>query len=458
MNPSMSGDGRYIVFESFSNNVSEESRKQDCDTDGDGYLDGQCNSVLLFDRDTGETSLISVGRNNFSARGNAGVPMISDNGRYIVYMADADNLDSEDDSWCFTNEIRWSCINIFVYDRETEKTRWITRGLNGEYPNETSLVPTISADGRYIVYMSRAGNLVEGDTNNAQDIFLYDQKTQQTTLISMATDGTKGNNFSTRPVISADGQFVAYTSFSDNLVPNDTNQTGDVFVYTIATGETTRVSVGTEGQQADAFSELPTLSNNGQWIVFDSAATNLSTEDTNTTCDNNGDKKFEENCRDVYLYDQQSGTVQRVSVSSGGAETDKLSLSGHISGDGSTVVFASAGAGLVENDNNEMYDIFIKDLESGELTRIVNLEGEEGNFNTGIISNPFGLRPNFDLSDDGRYIVFSSLASNFVEGDTNGDICDPRTFDTFEPNCNDVFLYDRETGEITLISTARKER
>ena len=156
---------------------------------------------------------------------------------------------------------------------------------SGAQGNGPSGEPAISADGRFIAFSSQASNLVDGDTNASRDIFVHDRETGITQRVSVASDGTQANGSSGQPAISADGRFVAFFSFAANLVPGDTNGTGDVFLHEIQTGLTRRVSVSTGGAQGNGFSSTPSISGDGRLIAFESSASNLVVGDNNNNTD-----------------------------------------------------------------------------------------------------------------------------------------------------------------------------
>jgi archaellum component FlaF (FlaF/FlaG flagellin family) len=126
---------------------------------------------------------------------------------------------------------------------------------------------------------------VPGDTNGTWDVFVHDRVTGQTTRVSVASDGTQGNGHSGSPSISADGRYVAFSSSASNLVPGDTNGRGDVFVHDRLTGQTTRVSVASDGTQGNGDSWWPSISADGRYVAFASEASNLVPGDTNGTWD-----------------------------------------------------------------------------------------------------------------------------------------------------------------------------
>jgi len=151
--------------------------------------------------------------------------------------------------------------------------------------NGPSSLPAVSADGRYVAFYSVASNLVPGDTNATGDVFLHDRQTGQTTRVSVDSAGGQSNGNSGVPSLSADGRFVVFHSVATNLVPGDTNAVADVFVHDRQTGQTTRVSVDSSGAEGNATSYLavvgPLISSDGRYVAFQSLATNLVPGDTN---------------------------------------------------------------------------------------------------------------------------------------------------------------------------------
>lgn len=466
MNPVISRDGRFIVFESSAYNISVTTPIRQCSSSLDQGRVLPCHHIYLYDRERDELTMISVKSNNLPANGNSYVPVISDDGRYIAYMSDSTNLDSSE-VVCDLNGQWFSCPNIYVYDRTTRTTLWVSRPVSGERPtgvlniSPSSLVPSISGDGRYIAYMSRATNLVESDENSMADIFVFDQESSVTRRVSTSSTGEPGNGPSYDPIISGNGSVVLFASLSNNLVPDDTNNAVDIFAHDLETGETTRVSVASDGTEADSYSETPSISYDGRYVTFESAATTLDPTDRNLVCDLDGDGDASENCIDVFLHDRETGTTTLISLSANGRQNFESSLSGQISSDGQIVAFANRGSGMVPDDGNDAYDLFVRDVATNSTVRVsVASDGTEGDHQSGITDNPYALRPTFSLSEDGRYIVFGSSSSNFVEGDfNNNEECEPpldvRNFARF---CSDIFLHDRETGETILLSYPRKNR
>jgi Tol biopolymer transport system component len=286
--------------------------------------------------------------------------------------------------------------------RDTVFHTGITRvsvASDGTEANDISWARSISGDGQYVAFISKASNLVAGDNNNRLDAFVHDRLTGETTRVSVASDGTRANRDSAGASISGDGRYVAFYSFATNLVARDTNDREDVFVHDRITGETTRVSVASDGTQGRSHSFKPSISGDGRYVAFYSRATNLVGGDTNGV-------------EDIFVHDRVTGETTRVSVASDGTEGD--SYSHHrpsISEDGRYVAFESSASNLVTDDSNGQRDVFVHDRLTAATTRVsVALDGTEGN----------NWSRRSSISADGRYVAFESWASNLVAGDTNG--------------------------------------
>jgi hypothetical protein len=296
----------------------------------------------------------------------------------------------------------------------------VSVGIGGAQGNADSVIPSISADGRFVAFMSAASNLVLGDTNGFGDVFVYDRQNGSIDRVSVSTGGTQGNSQSDFPSISADGRFVAFHSFASTLVPGS-NWVQHIYVRDRQNGTTERVSVATNGTQGSSDSVLqPSISADGRFVSFSSDAANLVAGDTNGV-------------RDVFVRDRQGGTTERVSVASGGAQGDSRSgeYGVSISASGRFVAFSSSASNLVVNDTNAVDDIFVRDRDSGTTTRVSVATGEgEGNSDS------------FDpsISADGRFVAFWSPAWNLVPGDTNA--------------VDDIFMRDRQDGTTERVSVA----
>ncbi len=181
--------------------------------------------------------------------------------------------------------------------------------------DDASRFPSISADGRFVAFFSDATNLVAGDTNGADDVFVRDRKQGTTERVSVSSAGEQANAGTVRPPdpsISADGRFVAFESYASNLVAGDTYGTWDVFVRDRSAGTTELVSVSTAGEQGNDGSGDPSISADGRFVAFESSATNLVAGDTN-------------GADDVFVRDRQAGTTELVSVSTAGRQGNAVS-------------------------------------------------------------------------------------------------------------------------------------
>lgn len=206
--------------------------------------------------------------------------------------------------------------DVFLYDRRTKDTVRISVGMNGIQANGGSFSPEITPDGRIVVYESMASNLVADDTNRQRDIFVYDRHAGATSRVSVGSNGEQANNFSQSAHLSGDGRFIVFESLASNLVPGDTNGVIDIFVHDRQTKRTSRVSVGDGGVQADNASVNPTISPDGRYVTFDSFATNLTVE--------KGDGR-----KRTVVHDRLTGRTKAVSDGDG---TSKPPLSRLVSG------------------------------------------------------------------------------------------------------------------------------
>jgi Tol biopolymer transport system component len=292
----------------------------------------------------------------------------------------------------------------------SQTTTRVSVGPGGAQGDGDSRYPSISADGRWLVFDSAATNLVSGDTNARIDVFLRDLGKGVTTRVSVDSSGAQGNGDSSMPSISSNGRYVVFESLATNLVSGDTNGWSDIFVHDRLTGATTRVSVNSSGAQASSLSLAASISSEGHIVAFESYAGNLVSGDTNHSVD-------------VFVHDLLTGTTTRASVDSAGAQGDNLSTEASISPDGRCVAFVSFATNLVSGDTNGWGDAFVHDLETGATTRVsVDSGGTQADSGSSFPT----------LSSDGRFVTFSSPASNLVPGDTNGQY--------------DVFVHDRLTG------------
>ena len=324
--PSISSDGRFVAFHSFADNLVPD--------DTNGMAD-----VFIHDRQTGKTEIISKDSSGKLGNNHSDDPAISADGRFAAFRSGASNLVPGDKN---------GMTDIFVHDRQTGKTKLISKNSAGELGNNDSSEPAISANGRYVVFRSFASNLVKDDTNNKSDVFVHDIQTGKTKLISKDSAGILGNNDSSEPAISADGRYVAFRSWASNLVPGDTNGKSNIFVHDRKTGETKIISKGSDGKQAKGPSSLPSISADGRFVAFLSGAGNLVQGDTN-------------GMDDAFVHDRQTGKTEIISVDSAGNQGKGGGcFIPVINADGRFVAFESEADNLVPGDTNGTTDVFVR--------------------------------------------------------------------------------------------------
>jgi Tol biopolymer transport system component len=392
--PAISADGRYVAFESLASDLVA----------GDT---GGTRDIFVRDRNTGTNYRVSLDSAGVEGNDGSWGASLSDDGRYVAFHSFATNLVAGD-----TNGKQ----DVFVRDRTTGTTRRVSVSSAGGEGDNPSYSSSLSADGRYVAFASDATNLVAGDTNAREDIFVRDRHTGTTYRVSVSSTGAEADGYSYSPSISDDGMYVVFESDATNLVAGDTNAARDVFVRDRAHGTTYRVSRDSAGAEGNGVSENAKISADGRYVAFHSSATNLVAGDTNAV-------------RDVFVRDRTTGTTTRASKDSAGAEGDDQSLVPSLSADGRYVTFYAAASNLVAGDTNGKYDVFVRDRTTGTTTRASkDSAGAEGNGDSSLPG----------ISNDGRYVVFASLATNLVAGDTNG--------------VKDIFVRDRSTGTTYLVS------
>ena len=398
--------------------------------------------------------------------GHSSSPDISADGRHVVFSSAADNLVPGD-----TNQ----AADIFVYDRETRTTELISVTEDGAPANNASGEPGISANGRWVVFSSIATNLVAEDKNGLLDIFLHDRETGSTVLVSEALDGGSGTMMSMGPSISANGRWVSFTSFADNLVPRtdehtgadtaDTNDRGDIFVYDRLGGGIRRVSLSSEGEQGNHNSGFSGISADGRWAVFWSLADNLvpgagrgiylrdrATGTTHWIADGQAPTispdgrwiGFLSVLSDLapgdplcaVLHDRQADTVTVLGAYAQGGIDGAPSEAVRFSPDNAWLTFQSTFRSPDSmGDGGEWgQQVWLREQESGTLTLIsVAPDGSPGN----------SISASASLSSGGRWIAYQSLADNLVAGHSNGYM--------------DIFVHDRETGVTEVVTNATPE-
>ena len=355
---------------------------------------------------------VSVDSTGIEGNGESSLPAsergVSADGRYVAFQSDADNLVVDDDNG-------WS--DVFVRDRAQNTTIRVSVDRAGGDANGPSLRPSISADGRYVAFESAATDLVDGDLNFEWDVFVRDLDLGQTIRVSVSTVGGDADNDSSDPSISADGRYVAFVSYAQDLVAQDWNFRSDIFVRDLQQDETVMASVGWDGSGTDENSWAAVISADGRHAAFASAATNLVDDDGNGETD-------------VFVRDLELDETTRASVDQGGGDANARSRCPSISTDGRYVVFCSPATDLVIGDTNGVDDLFVRDVVAETTSRINLTSTGEQTIGAG------SWHPS--ISGDGRFVAFLCDADNLVPEDNNG--------------YSDVLIRDLGMGTTTLVS------
>ena len=320
--PAISDDGQVVAFYSDATNLVGN------DTNGQS-------DVFARVRGAGTTELISVAPNGVTPGNGSSVnPSISADGRFVAFQSLATNL---------VSSAPGSGAAIYVRDRVAQTTELLC-GMQG---NGDSSFPAISANGNFVAFASAASNLVPSDTNGQIDIFVCNRVTGVIERVSLTNGGAQGNGDSILPAINADGTVVGFKSTADNLVSGDTNGVVDVFVRDRSAETTERISVNFTGGNADDGSFRPSVSNDGQFVVFGSSATNIVPNDVNRVAD-------------VFVRDRLNHLNLRVDVNALGepANSGVPDVIAAISGDGTQVGFVSFATNLVVNATHGVSSIF----------------------------------------------------------------------------------------------------
>ncbi|MEA3401496.1 MAG: FlgD immunoglobulin-like domain containing protein [Armatimonadota bacterium] len=380
--PAISADGRYVAFRSAGRLVAADNNR--------------CYDVFVRDRQTGETTRVSVASNGTEGNSWSDQPAISADGRYVAFRSRA---------WNLTPGHEWIWEHIYVHDLATRQTICVSVSSSEELGDGNSWAPSISADGRYVIFRSYAHNLAPCGGGGVANVFVRDRQTGQTMCVGVDTWAPPQNPpyipdsiWVKGPSITGDGRYAAFEA-RGGLMPGDPRRSRwDVFVHDLHIGQTIRVSVASNGEQADHNSDDPSISADGRYVAFESQAGNLAPGDTNEK-------------PDIFVHDRQTGQTTRVSVASDGMQADEASYLPCISGDGSCVAFMSAASNLVPGDTNGKPDIFVHDRRTGQTTCVsVDCDGTQGDDSAYAPS----------ISADGRYVAFSSGATNLVPWNTSG--------------------------------------
>ena len=336
--PVISGDGRYVAFQSSSTNLSPD----DTDTKNDIYVhDMQSNTTMLVSRATGAGGA--------KGNGDSTLPQISANGRYVVFNTDSSNMDPADAD---------ATLDVYMRDLQTDTTILVDRanGLAGAKATAQANRPSVSSDGR-VAFASTATNLSSDDSDTTSDVFIRDTQAGTTTLVSRATGatGAKGNSFSGLAQISADGLHVAWTSNAFNLDPADTTGTTDAFARDLQSNTTYLVSraTGAAGAKGNGQSGAHSISADGRYVGWGTDGTNVDPDDTDTS-------------GDLYVRDLQTSTTTLVTRATGatGAKANSANANIAISGDARFASFFGTATNLDPDDTNSLSDVYVRDLQT----------------------------------------------------------------------------------------------
>lgn len=386
----ISANGRFVVFESLATNL--------------GFVDANgVRDIYRRDLQTATTTLISINAAGTSS-GNSDSMMaaMTPDGRYVVFESRASNLGAID-----ANGVR----DVYLRDAQTGTTILVSVNGSGVAGNGESHSPSITADGRYVGFVTEASDLGPMDTNGVADVYLRDLQTGTTTLITVNANGTDSGDGGAigdhehAPRISAGGRFVAFVTNASDLGSTDTNGVPDVYVRDRQTATTTLISVNFSGTDSGALDSYNVrITPDGRFIAFESFADDLVPNDAN-------------NFSDVFVHDLVTGTLTLVSVNlAGDASGDSFSNAPRISDDGRVVTFRSGAFDLVPNDTGTIghetgdSDAFARDLQTG--TTVLLSANADGSDSVGVSDEP-------RISADGRYAVFPSASNLFGYVDTN---------------------------------------
>jgi Tol biopolymer transport system component len=405
-------DGRYVAFLSDARDL----------VSGDTSVGGE---IYRRDLISGTTVLVSSGQgtgSSFPYVATSG-PQITDDGRYIVFQS----------AQTYSNATR----NIYVRDVTDGTTALVsansTENGGGNYDSSNAVIAT---GGRYVAFVSLATNLVAGLNPTGDQVYLRDLQQGTTSVVSIGYTGAAPNGASgvdgrgnpDTPSLSADGRYVAFTSEATNLTATASPALPNVFVRDMTAGQTTQVSVSNTGAEPNWYSEHPFISADGQSVAFLSFASNLTSQ-----TDSGGGE-------DIFVRNLTAGTTTLVTVTADGkSATNANPTAPSITPDGSHVLFNSPSDALVTQDGDRNWDVFVRDLSAGTTTLVTIRDPGRPSLtaNGNSYMQPITAHANA-ISSDGRYVAFTSDATNLVPGDKNNNL--------------DVFVGDQTTGKVTLVS------
>ena len=338
----ISENGRWVAFSSQATNLVTG--------DTNGRRD-----IFVHDRITGDTERVSIGTGESGPEGDldSSACDISDDGRFVVFATSATTFSGFD-----TNGV----ADIYVRDRLLHLTTRVSLKTGGAQGDAGSSDPRISGDGRYITFSSDATNLVDGDIQGEEDVFLHDRMENTTIRISENAAGEGGNARNSSPEISADGGVVGFISFADNLADDDENERGDLYLYEVETRFLTRVNNDVGGAEPNnSVSGRCSFSREGRFVGISSRATNL------TETDENGQV-------DVFVFDRMRERTFLISETAEGSTGNSDSQFASLSDDGKLIAFGSSSSNLIPGDLNGVTDIFVAAVPDNSAARAALLK------------------------------------------------------------------------------------
>lgn len=376
--PSLSADGRIVAFSSTASNLA-------------GPDTNDTRDVFVRDNLTRSLELVSTSSTGVQGDAPSASPAVSDDGRYVAFVSRASTLVPGDDN---------ARADVFVKDRTTGELDWVSVGMGGlAGTNDSGYVPqldrflpvAISGDGRYVSFMSRAPNLIVGDSNTAADVFVRDRLTDTTERVSVAAGGGQLASSSTEQVdISDDGRYAIFVTASGSVVPGDTNAAYDVFRRDRVAATTVRVSLRDNDLQTSTGAASASMSADGSIVAFTSSGSDLVVGDDNGTLD-------------VFVRvvgAGTAGTTTIASVNEAGAEGDDSSFAPVISDNGRFVAFTTRATNIVAT-TFPAHQLAVRDRTAG-TTRIVSAKAL-GVPSSGLPAAGFAAA----LSGSGRYAAFA---------------------------------------------------
>jgi Tol biopolymer transport system component len=357
----VSARGRHVVFASYARLVPQDTNR--------------VRDVYVFDLSTGRLTLESPGVRGTVANGESSSPGISGDGRYVVFVSSAGNLAE--------TQVPPGMPRVFLRDRETETTRLLATSAIGDPANGYSSNPAISADGTTIVFESAATDLVDGAhvAGNTVGVYLIRRASGVSVRLNVSSAGQVPAGQSVSPTVSADGRYVAFMSRADLTCageptcprePPDRNGVADVYLRDTATNTTTRVSRGHSGRDPDGPSYDPAVSGDGRYVAFVSEASNLTSDSS-------------KHAANVYVRDMVTGVTELVSRNARGRQANGPSIHPAVSHDGSMVAFQSLASDFLckdqcqngQRDINLVSDVFVHDRRTRRTIRASADDGEE---------------------------------------------------------------------------------